>query len=79
MNAPFPAEDPIIDSRSAELAFKSLFDLECLGIPHGTLSDPDEKAIENSKQGITIKNGRYHVDITWKTDALSKVPNNLQI
>ena len=79
MNAPFPAEDRVINNRSAEFAFKSLFDLECLGISRGTVSDPDEKAIEQFKNSITIKNGRYHVDIPWEADALSKVPNNIQI
>ena len=41
LNAAFAAEDPVIDNSSAELALKSLFDIECLGILRGTVSDPD--------------------------------------
>ena len=73
LNAPFPAEDPVVDYRSAELAFKSLFDFECLGIQRGMVSNLEEKVIEQFKNSITIK------IIPWKTNGLSNVTNNLHI
>ena len=79
LNPKSPENDSCINEGLDEDIFKRLHDLETLGIPSSDISDPDEKAIQQFKDNIQLREGKYHVDIPWKEDVLRRVPSNLEL
>ena len=35
--------------------------------------------IDKLKQGISVQDGRYHVELPWKDEVISKVPSNHKV
>ena len=74
--------DPINDviSESAiDGNLDQLFKIESLGITDDSVSDFDKEMIDDFKQGICFKDGKYHVALPWYNDKISLVKPNFNI
>ena len=47
-----------------------LFNVESLGISDGPISNIDDQQINKFKTGITLREGRYHVELPWYPDKI---------
>ena len=73
-----PLESLFPDS-SVEQGLEAMFNMDSLGHNEEIESDFDRQLIDKFKQGISIQDGRYHVEIPWKDEVISKVPSNQKV
>ena len=53
-----------------------MFNLDTLGHNEKIESDLDSQLIDKFKKGISLQDGRYHVELPWNDEVISKVPSN---
>ena len=56
-----------------------MFNMDSLGHNEEIESDFDRQLIDKFKQGISLRDGRYHVELPWKDEVISKVPSNHKV
>ena len=62
-----------------EQGLENLHSLESIGIKDEDSSTYDEVEIQSFEQGITFRDGKYHVDIPWHSDIIKRVPSNYNL
>ena len=56
-----------------------MFNMDSLGHNEEVESDFDSQLIDKFKQGISLRNGRYYVELSWKDKVNSKVPSSHKV
>ena len=56
-----------------------MFNMDSLSHNEEIESDFDHQLIDKFKQGISLRDGRYHVELPWKDEVIRKVPSNHKI
>ena len=64
---------------SVEQGLQAMFNMDSLGHNEKIESDFDRQSIVKFKQGISLRDGRYHVELPWKDEVISKVPSNHKV
>ena len=59
--------------------FENLFNLESIGIKETEISNYDKVKIDSFKDGITYKNGKYHIQLPWYENLIPMVKSNFNI
>ncbi|MEO1301205.1 MAG: DUF1759 domain-containing protein, partial [Bacteroidota bacterium] len=73
------ALEPLFPESSVEQGLESMFSVDSLGHNEEVESDYDRLCIKKFQQGISLQNGRYHVELPWKEELIEKVPSNHKI
>ena len=68
----------ILEDSDVDNGLEYLFSLESMGIKRDDkeLVSFDKQQIDKFKEGITFKDGYYHVELPWFTDKVDLVPSN---
>ena len=56
-----------------------MFNMDSLGHNEEIESDFDRQLIDKFKQSISLQDGRYHIELPWKDEVISKVPSNHKV
>ena len=73
-----PLESLFPDS-SVEQGLEAMFNLDSLGHNEQIECDFDRQMIDKFEQGISLQDGKYHVELPWKEDVIDKVPSNHKV
>ena len=75
----FSPLESLFPESSVEQGLEALFNMDSLGHNEEIESDFDGQLIDKFKQGISLQDGRYHVELPWKDEVISKVPSNHKV
>ena len=75
----FSPLESLFPESSVEQGLEAMFNMDSLGHNEEIESDFDRQLIDKFKQGISLRDGRYHVELPWKDEVISKVPSNHKI
>ena len=75
---PYPLNTVFEDS-CVEQGLDNLFTLESIGIPSDKFCAFDDEEISKFENSVELRNGNYLIELPWKTDLISKVPNNFAL
>ena len=62
-----------------EHRLEAMFNMDSLGHNKEIESDFDSQLFDKFKQGISLQDGRYHVELPWKDEVISNVPSNHKV
>lgn len=79
INRYFDPIHDVIDHSLVEGNLEDLFKIESLGFTDDSVSDFDAQQIEQFQQGISFKDGHYHVKLPWYQDKIKDVKSNFCI
>ena len=75
----FSALESLFPDSSVEQGLEAMFNMDSLGHNEEIESDFDRQLIDKFKQGISLRDGGYHVELPWKDGVISKVPSNHRV
>ena len=79
-NTYFSPLNIVSDESVIDQGVENMFAVESIGIKDSSdISSYDEVQIEKFKNGISIKNNVYHVELPWHPDIIDKVPANYEV
>ena len=74
----FPLES-LFPEISVEQGLEAMFNMDSLSHNEEIESDFDSQLIDKLKQDISLRDGRYHVELPWKDEVISEVPSNHKV
>ena len=75
----FSPLESLFPNSSVEQGLEAMFNMDSLGHNKEIESDFDRQLIDKFKQGISLQDGRYHIELPWKDEVISKVTSNHKV
>ena len=72
----FSPLESLFPESSVEQGLEAMFNMDALGHNEESESDYDRLQIAKFKQGISLVDGKYYVELPWKEEVIKEVPSN---